>query len=46
MSLLSLLAYIPLQARFVEKEGLRVGETFFMGSAKERGPFMVVEMAC
>ena len=27
---------------FVESEGLTVGETFFMGSAESKGPFMVV----
>ena len=27
---------------FVESEGLQVGETNFMGTCDERGPFMVV----
>ena len=29
-------------AGFVENEGLKVGKTFFMGSANEKGPFVVV----
>jgi hypothetical protein len=29
-------------SRFVESEALTVGETIFMGSASDKGPFMVV----
>jgi methyltransferase (TIGR00027 family) len=33
--------------KFVESESLSVGETYFMGSASDKGPFMVVvEMNC
>ena len=28
--------------RFIESEGLQLGETFFMGANNEKGPYMVV----
>ena len=32
---------------FVESESMSMGETYFMGSANDKGPFMVVvEMRC